>query len=126
MRASAVVTLVLFAIFLLIVVIWTVSQRGPESLEAQYKLTQLRQAVGLFLASAATLCLLVRALAGDAPGKLVAFVIALFAAILLNEPNWGIALGLAAISIAVALRAWLPAPHRRLPTTAPAHEPPVL
>lgn len=90
------------------------------------KLAQLRQAIGLFIAAAAALALLVRALAGSPAGKSVMLVVTLFAGVLIIEPDWSVVLGLAAIALAVTLRAWLPAPHRRLPATHPPHEPPVL
>ena len=126
MRASSITTVVLFAVFLLIVLVWLANQRGTDFIEAPAKLAQLRHAIGLFIASAAALMLLLRALASDPPGKLVALAMAVLAGALLVEPNWGVALGLAAIALGVALRAWLPAPHRRLPSIPPAHEPPTL
>ncbi|MDQ3331745.1 MAG: hypothetical protein M3552_14000 [Planctomycetota bacterium] len=126
MRTSSIITAALFVVFLLIVLVWLVSQERTDFIEAPAKLAQLRHAIGLFIATAAALALLLRALAGDAAGKMIALTIAVLAGILLIEPNWGVALGLAAVTLGVALRAWLPVPHRRMPNTPPVHDPPAL
>ncbi len=123
MRPGSFITLLLFAIFLPATLIWLAEQNTVnEVLEAEAKLVHFRHAVGLFLAIAAALPLLLRALNGDPPGKTLALILAFLAGVLLIEPNWGVALGFAAVTLGVALRAWLPAPHRRMPTTPPSHE----
>jgi hypothetical protein len=126
MRTSSIVTLVLFVLFLLFMVMWLIAQRGSDAIEAPMKLAQLRQAVGLFIATVSALALLLGGLAQEAAGRAVPLVISLFAGVLLIEPNWSVALGLAAITLAIALRAWLPVPRRELPAASPQHEPPVL
>jgi hypothetical protein len=126
MRTTSIVTLVLFVVFLLFMLAWLMSQRGTDAIEAPMKIAQLRQAIGLFVATAAALALLMRALAGGPAGKSVMLVATLLAGVLIIEPIWSLVLGLTLISLGVMLRAWLPIPHRRLPTTHPPHEPPVL
>lgn len=127
MRPSAILTLVLFGVFLLVVVIWLIAQDGPQDfLESQTKFMTLRHAVGLFLVAASGLFLLIRALAGDAPGRLLGFVLPVFVGALLLEPNWGVALGLAATTIGFALRPMLGGYSRRIPPTPPPDLPPAL
>ncbi len=126
MRTSSVVTLVLFAIFLMGMFVWLVSQRMSDAIEAPMKLIQLRQGIGLFIAAASALALLLGGLGQEAAGRAVPLVISLFAGVLLIEPNWSVALGLSAVTLAIALRAWIPAPRRELPAASPQHEPPVL
>ncbi len=126
MRTSSIVTLVLFVLLLLIMLMWLMSQRGTDAIEAPMKIAQLRQAIGLFIATAAALALLMRALAGSPAGKSVMLVATLFAGVLIIEPIWSLVLGLTLIALGVLLRAWLPAPHRRMPVTPSPHEPPVL
>jgi hypothetical protein len=126
MRTSSIVTLVLFVVFLLFMLAWLVGQHGTDAIEAPMKLAQLRQAIGLFIATASALALLLGGLAQEAAGRAVPLVISLFAGVLLIEPNWSVALGLSAVTLAIALRAWIPAPRRDLPAASPQHEPPVL
>ena len=126
MRTSSIVTLVLFVLSLLIMLVWLVSQRGADAIEAPMKLAQLRHAIGLFIATASALALLLGGLGQEAVGRIVPLVVSLLAGVLLIEPHWSVALGLSAVTLAVALRAWLPVPRRELPAASLQHEPPVL
>lgn len=127
MRTSVIVTLALFGAFLLIVFVWLVSQDGPtDFVEAQTKFTTLRQAVALFLVAASGLFLLVRAVAGDAPGRLLGLVLPAFVGALLLEPSWSVAIGLAAATVGLALRPMLGGYNRRIPPTPAPDVTPVL
>lgn len=126
MRTSTVVTLVFFVLLLLVMFMWLLSQRGTDAIEAPMKIAQLRHAIGLFIATASALGLLLGGLGQEAVGRAVPLVVSLFAGVLLIEPHWSVALGLSALTLAIALRAWLPVPRRDLPAAPPQHEPPVL
>lgn len=126
MRASAVVTPVLFGIFVVGVLIWLATlDYGVEPVQAQMKFSMLQQAIGLFLVAASGLLLLIRALVGDPPARLLALVLPALVGALLVQPGWGVALGLAGASAAFALRPVF-GYNRRLPPVPPPHVPPAL
>jgi hypothetical protein len=126
MRTSTIIVSALFAVFLLVMLIVVLNEDHMDLVATPAKLAQLRHAAGLFIASAAALFLLIRALAGDAPGRLVSLVLPFLAGVLLVEPNWGVALALAATAVATSLRPWLISPTRRLTGPSPPHTHPAL
>jgi hypothetical protein len=124
-RPSAVVTSVLFGVFLLGTLIWLANLNFAEPALGQMKLAILQQAIGLFLATASGLLLLIRAIAGDPPARLLALVLPALVGALLVQPNWGVALGLAGTSAAFALRLVF-GYNRRLPPVPLPHVAPPL
>lgn len=127
MRPSSIIIPILFGVFLFAVLVAQLNADfGAEQLETQLALTTLRHAAGLFLAAAAGLFLLIRAVAGDAPGRLIGLVLPVLAGALLTEPSWGVAIGLAAATVGLALRPALGGYSRRMPLTPPPHVPPAL
>ena len=67
MRPSSIIIPILFGVFLFAVLVAQLNADfGAEQLETQLALTTLRHAASLFLAAAAGLFLLIRAVAGDA------------------------------------------------------------
>lgn len=127
MRPSSIITAVLFAVFLLMVLVWLVANSGPgRIMEAQFHMTQLRHAIGMFIASAAALTLLLRALSGNAPQRMIGLVIAFLAGVLLIEQTWSVALGITLLTLGIAFRNRISALHRQMPVTTAPHEPPVL
>ena len=116
MRISVIITAVLFAIFSLIMVVWTISQDSEfAAARAQLQISFLTRAFGLFITAAAGLALLLTALAGGPALRLGGLVLAALAGALLIEPSWGVAMALALAAIAVAARPWLFG--RRAPAT---------
>ncbi|HEX6987205.1 MAG TPA: hypothetical protein VF170_17635 [Planctomycetaceae bacterium] len=126
MRTSTVAVSAAFAVFMLVVLVVVLNQDLNDLDEAPVKFAELRHAAGLFFAAAAGLFLLIRAIGGDSPGRLVSLVLPFLAGVLLIEPDWGVALALAAATAAAALRRWLAGPTRHLASTPPPHSPPVL
>lgn len=104
MRLGSIITAVLFGIFLLIVLLIVFNQPESDLIASQLAFGQVRQAIGIFIATAAAFLMLIRALAGDRPARLIVLVFPLFAAVLLIEPSWSIALGLTIMTLAVAVR----------------------
>ena len=108
MRLSAIVVLGLFAFFMFAMAVWMGNQSyGSEIAEAQIQLNWLIRSAGLFLAAGGGLVLLIGAVAGDPPGRMLGAVLAVLAGGLLIEPQWGIAIALGLAAAAVALRQWV-------------------
>lgn len=127
MRPPSILIPILFGVFLFAVLVAQLTAGfGPEQLRTQMTLTAIRHAVGLFLAGAGGLFLLTRAVAGDAPGRLIGLVLPVLAGALLTEPNWGVAVGLAATTVGLALRPALGGYNRRMTAMQPSHVPPAL
>lgn len=120
MRPSSIITSVLFGIFLVIVLLIVFNPHQAGLIAAQLAFGQ--QAIGIFIATVAAFTMLIRALAGDRPARLITLIFPLFAAILLIEPSWSIALGLTIITLAVALRGFWTSKRIRSSLSSPQEQ----
>ena len=121
MRISLIVTAVLFAVFALIVFVWTVNQDSEfAAARAQLQISFLTRSIGLFITAAAGLALLLTAIAAGPALRISGLAAAALAGALLIEPSWGVALGLTLTTIAVAARPWFVGRRAPAPDIPPA------
>ncbi len=103
--AVIIVVLIAFAIGLLTAIGYITTLHGPNYMvEAEFSLAWITRAIGVFIATVASLGLLLKSLGGESLDRLVSLTLPLLAGLLLNQAHWPIAIALGVIAVAVVVR----------------------